>query len=94
MTQSNIIQSLCDLIDSKRIVEDEEYKKQKEITDKWYDQLEEYIQKDKKLFDIFFHFDWEEGTCEAISNNIYYREGFLCGARLMMEICGFEREEK
>ena len=86
MAQSKIIQSLCDMVDGKIVVENEEYKKQKEIADKWYDKLEEYIQKDEKLFDIFFHFDWEYGVCEAISNDIYFREGFLCGARLVMEI--------
>ena len=94
MTQWKIIQQLCELVDDKKIVEDEEYKKQREETDKWYEELDKYLTKDKKLFDIFFQFDLEEGRNEAIANKIYYREGFLCGARLMLEICGYYREDK
>ena len=90
MAQWEIIQHLCDMVDNKKIIENEEYKKQKEVTDKWYDQLEEYMKNDKKLYDIFFHFDWEEGMCEGIANQIYFREGFLRGARLALEICGVE----
>ena len=90
MTQSKIIRHLYELVEDKQIVENEEYKKQREKTDKWYDQLDEYLKKDKKLFNIFFNFDLEEGANEAIANEIYFKEGFLCGARLALEICGLE----
>ena len=90
MTQSKIIQQLCELVDDKQIVENEEYKKQREKTDKWYDQLDEYLKNDKKLFNIFFNFELEEGARESIVRDIYYREGFLCGARLALEICGLD----
>ena len=94
MIQSNIIQSLCDLVDDKIIIENEEYKKQRERADKLYDLFEEYMKIDKKLFQVFFNYNIEDVACEVITNEIYFKEGFLRGARLMLEICGFEREEK
>ncbi|MDE5755998.1 MAG: hypothetical protein K2I23_02805 [Clostridia bacterium] len=93
MTPTKIIQQLCELVDGKKIVENEEYKKQKKEADKWYEQFDKYIKEDKKLYDIYFHFEMEEGCCDAIEHEIYYREGFICGARLALEICGFSRED-
>ena len=56
--------------------------------------MDKYIKADKKLYNIFYQYDMADGLRDGIALNIYFREGFLCGARLMMEICGFEREEK
>ena len=94
MKQSKIIQSLCELVDDKTIVEDKEYKKENEEGGKWFKLLDKYLKEDKKLNEIFYHYDMSEGLLEGIAQDIYFREGFLCGARLALEICGFERAEK
>ena len=88
MAKTNIIQKLCETVDDKKILEVKEYKKQNEELHKWYEQLEKYIKEDKELYNIYYNIDMEEGLCEGIANEIYYREGFLCGARLALEICG------
>ena len=93
MSQWKIIKQLCELVDDKTIVEDEEYKKQREEEFKWLDLLEKYLKEDKKLNSIFYNYDNACGLREGIEQDIYFREGFLCGARLIMEIFGFEREE-
>ena len=90
MTLSKIIQSLCDLAEDENIFEEEEYKKQNEEAIKWYKLLEKYINADKKLYQIYNQYETAEGLREAKANNIYFREGFLRGARLALEICGFE----
>ena len=94
MTPSKIIQSLCDLVDDKRVVENEEYKRQDEEFGKWSDILERYMKDDKKFQKIFFNYSIAEGCLSSTESDIYFREGFLCGARLALEICGFERAEK
>ena len=76
MSQSKIIQSLCDLVEDKTILEDEEYKKQNEEKTKWFELLDKYLKADKKLNQIFYQYDMEEGLREGITQNIYYREGF------------------
>ena len=93
MKQTNIIQSLCDLVDGKIVVENEEYKKQKDKADKWYEQLEKYLKEDKELYNVFCNFDLENGTCNEIAQELYFKEGFLRGARIAMEICGYCRED-
>ena len=94
MTQSEIIQSLCDLVDEQKFMDNEEYRKQDDEYGKWSDILERYLnmKDDKKLQRIFFNFDMEQGQLRSISNDLYFREGFLCGARLAMEICGFTKK--
>ena len=92
MTQTNIIQSLCDLIEDENILNDEEYKKWDEESTKWYKLLDKYIKADKKLFNIFYQYDMAEGLREGTAQNIYFREGFLCGARLMLGIFGYDNK--
>lgn len=94
MTQSKIIQSLCELVDDKRMINDKEYKKQNEEVVKRFKLLETYLDEDKKLNEIFSHYDMEQGLLEGISQDIYFREGFLCGARLALEICGYENKNQ
>ena len=96
MTQSKIIQSLCDLVDEQSFMDDEEYKKQDEKVGKWNDILERYLnsKEDKKLQRILFDYDMEQGMLMNISNERYFREGFLCGARLVLEICGYTNEKR
>ena len=96
MTQSKIIQSLCDLVDEQSFMDDEEYKKQDEKVGKCNDILERYLnsKEDKKLQRILFDYDMEQGMLMNISNERYFREGFLCGARLVLEICGYTNEKR
>ena len=96
MTQSKIIQSLCELVDEQSFMDDEEYKKQDGEVGKWNDILERYTNatEDKKLQRILFNYDTEQGMLRNISNERYFREGFLCGARLVLEICGYTNEKR
>ncbi|MDE7191637.1 MAG: hypothetical protein K2O35_04155, partial [Clostridia bacterium] len=56
--------------------------------------LRNYIGEDKKFEKIFLNYTIEEGSLESLLCDKYFREGFLCGARLALEICGFERTDK
>ena len=96
MKQSKIIQQLCELVDEQSFMNNEEYRKQDEEYGKWIDILERYlnIKEDKKLFKIYNNFCIEQGGLEVVTNELYFKEGFLCGARLALEICGVERVEK
>ena len=96
MKQEKIIQHLCDFVDDKKIIENEEYKKQDKEFGKCSDILEKHlnIKENKEIFKMYFNYTLEQGSLQNISNEIYFKEGFLCGARLMMEICGYSREEK
>lgn len=94
MLQSKIIQILYDSIDDKKIVEDSEYKKQLDELDKWEKILSEYMGDDKKFKEILLNFTIEEGYLGSIISRHSFEEGFLCGARLAFEICGFERTEE
>ncbi|MDE7209208.1 MAG: hypothetical protein K2O31_04930 [Clostridia bacterium] len=93
MSKSKIIQSLYDLVEDEKIVEDSEYKKQSDELGKWERILMEYIGDDKKFKEIFFNYSIEDGCLGSLISRQSYREGFLCGARLALEICGFERAE-
>ena len=88
MTPTKIIQQLCELVDDKTILENEEYKKQDEEYGKWTEILERYlnIKEDKELFRIYNNFCIEQGCLEGVTNELYFKEGFLCGARLALEI--------
>lgn len=94
MAQSDIIQKLCDLIDDERIAEDEEFKKQNDEASKLFELLQKFINADKELYNIFSKYYIQDGRRESIEKDLYYREGFLCGARLMLEICGFENKNR
>ena len=94
MIQSDIIRTFCELVEDKKIVNDKEYKKQNEEVVKRFKLLETYLNEDKKLNEIFSHYDMEQGLLEGISQDIYFREGFLCGARLALEICGYENKNQ
>ena len=90
MAQKDIIRRLCEFVeDDNKVVNNEEYKKQNEEAGKWLELLDKYIDADKKLYHIFYNYDMAEGLREGIEQEIYFREGFLCGARLMLEICGY-----
>ena len=91
MIPTDIIQKLCDLIrDEDGSVKNKPYEKEWEESNKWLDILEKYMGDDKKFRDIFFNYDMAEGLLYSAMNDYYYRQGFLCGARLALEICGFE----
>ena len=96
MAISKMIQSLFDLVDDEKIYENEEFKKQDDEYGKWSEILEKYIEvkDDKKLQRILSTYYLEQGKLESIEKEIYFREGFLYGAKLMMEICGYKRVEK
>ena len=91
MTQTDIIQKLCETVDD-HITDDKPFKKEWNESAKWLKILEEYMKDDKKFNSIFYHYDMAEGLYQGATNNYYYREGFLCGARLALEICGFENK--
>ena len=91
MSQWKIIKQLCELVEDKTIIEDEEYKKQSEEEYKWLGLLKKYLNENKKLNSIFENYENACGLREGIEQEIHFREGFLCGARLALEICGFER---
>ncbi|MDE6474501.1 MAG: hypothetical protein K2L70_05315 [Clostridia bacterium] len=94
MLQSKIIQSLYDSVNEKKMVEEVEYTKQFDELGKWERILMEYIGDDKNFNEIFLNYTIEEGCLGDVISRQYFREGFLCGARLALEICGFERAEE
>ncbi len=94
MMQSKIIQSLCDLMTEDCKIDGKPYKKEWDEVCKWSDILFKYMKDDKKFHSIFFQYDVADGLYEGARCDYYYREGFLCGARLALEICGFEKVEE
>lgn len=93
MLQSKIIESLYDSVDEKKMVEEVEYTKQLDESVKWERILTEYVGEDKKFREIFLKYTIEEGVLGSVISRQYFREGFLCGARLALEICGFEKSD-
>ncbi|MDE5654029.1 MAG: hypothetical protein K2I46_00280 [Clostridia bacterium] len=93
MEQSKIIQSLCDLMTEDCRVDDEPYKKEWDELSKWSKILFKYMNGDKKFHSIFYQYDMAESLYEGAKCDFYYREGFLCGARLALEICGYVKEK-
>ena len=69
---------------------------QKEIDEvlKWQDLMLKRVEGDKKFQAIFFKYDLAVAGYESVMNEQYFREGFLYGAKLMLEICGYERKDK
>ena len=94
MTEIDIIQCLCDATLEDVSIEDLPYKKEDDEVAKWTQILKTYIQKDKKFKEIFSRYEVAEGEYLSAACDYYYREGFLCGARLVLEICGFTNEKK
>ncbi len=94
MSHSKIIQSLYDSVDEKKMVEEVEYTKQLDELVKWEKILAKYVGDDKKFNEIFLNYTIEEASLGCVISRQYFREGFLCGARLALEICGFERAEE
>lgn len=92
MSQSKIIQSLRDAVDDKILYEDKEYEKRSNEVSKWLELLDKYLKGDDKLSQVFYKYDMAEGLQEAREQDIFFREGFLCGARLMLEICGYKED--
>ena len=90
MKQLDLIQSLCDIMnDEDCSVENKPYKKEWDELNKWYEILNKYVGDDKKFNRIFFEYDMADGLYQGATNDYYFREGFLRGARLMLEICGY-----
>ncbi|MDE6605338.1 MAG: hypothetical protein K2K85_04860 [Clostridia bacterium] len=94
MSQSKIIQILYDVIEEHDTNKDSEYIEQFDEVIKWEKILGKYMEEDKKFKEILFNYNLEYGSlCSMISRQCF-QDGFLCGARLALEICGFERAEK
>ena len=94
MTQSNIIQILCDTVDCKRIANNEDYQKNLDEAVKCNEILVNFAGDNKEIQETIYQYSVAQGQLEGIASDMYFREGFLCGARLALEICGFERVEK
>ena len=89
MQHSNLIQSLCALMEDEDCsIESKPYKKEWDESNKCFAKLEEYIKKDEKLHKIFFEYDMADGLYQGATNDYYFKQGFLYGARLMIEILG------
>ena len=91
MIPTNIIKKICD------IMREEEYEAEKEACGKendeyykWLDILEKYMEGDNKFKSIFFQYDMADGLYQAATNDYYFKQGFLYGARLILEICRYE----
>ena len=90
MKQTNIIKSLCNLMeDEDSNQENKPYKKEMDESNRLFGKLEKLIKKDENLYKLLFEYDMADGLYEGALGEYYFREGFLRGARLMMEICGF-----
>ena len=88
---NKFIQKLYDILSEEDCsVENKPYKKECDELHKCYEELEKFIKKDKKLYKAFFEYDMADGLYQGATNDYYFREGFLCGARLALEICGVE----
>ena len=94
MSQSKIIQSLYDLLEEHDTNEDSEYTKQLDEVIKWEKILGKHIGDDKKLKEILFKYSTEYGSLGSMISRQCFQDGFLRGARLALEICGFERVDK
>ena len=93
MKNIDIIQSLCNLVENEDCsIENKPYKKEWEELSKWHEILNKYVGDDKKFYKIFFEYDMADGLYQGATNDYYFREGFLRGARLMLEIFGLEKE--
>ena len=89
MTEIDIIQSLCDAMLENVDIKDLPYKKEDDDVTKWTRILKTYMQNDKKFQQVFSRYEVAEGQYLSAACDYYYREGFLCGARLALEICGY-----
>ena len=94
MSQSKIIQILYDVIEEHDTSNNSEYTKQLDEVIKWEKILWKYMGEDKKFQEILRRYTMEEAYLGSIISRQCFQDGFLCGARLALEICGFERAEK
>ena len=94
MPQSKIIQILYDVIEEHDTSNNSEYTKQLDEMIRWEKILWKYMGDDKKFQEILRRYTMEEAYLGSIISRQCFQDGFLCGARLALEICGFERAEK
>ena len=82
------------MVDGKRIGNNKEYQKYLDESVKCNKILGNFAENNKEIQETLYQYSAAQGELEGIASDLYFREGFLCGARLVMEICGYSREEK
>lgn len=93
MENKYIIQSLCELVEDKTIVEDEEYAKYNDESIKLYRQILDRLGEDKEAKETLNKYDMSEGLRESVGQELFFREGFISGVRLALEILGYRKSQ-
>ncbi|MDE5654283.1 MAG: hypothetical protein K2I46_01580 [Clostridia bacterium] len=65
---------------------------QKEVLEKRKNLLRNAIENDKPLMNLFIGVDIAQSEFQTAIVTHYYKEGFIYGAQLMLEICGYENK--
>ncbi|MDE6604726.1 MAG: hypothetical protein K2K85_01745 [Clostridia bacterium] len=92
--QSKILQLYRDIVGNQVVIDKKFYKKELDEVLKWQDLMLKRVEGDDKFKAIFFQYDLATAGYESIINEQYFKQGFLYGAKLALEICGYELKDK
>ena len=94
MAQSKILQIYHSLMENEMKIDRKTYEKELDNMIKWNEILDKHVGDDEKFHAIFREYDLAVGLYEGVMCEQFYKQGFLLGAQLMLEICCHESIDK